>query len=216
MRKIPVSTVILSIVFVALWIAACKPSEDSSSDSPTATVGVLPTSVLTSTPEPTPQPEPTSPPPFSGIINGISFVGPQQLPKASDFSPKCTGFNVREASAQEASSSDLDFQVTYLPVNAQLRRVGVSACEDDIVLILREYVLPQGGLIQVVRRRGPAIFASEDAPRDLVPVIVGERPAAKGEFIIYMRDERSAWQVILKGVNISELAMIADGIRAPG
>ncbi len=202
----------------------------------TQAVVASPVPTVEPTATPVPEQSPTEGParvamlttPFEGELNGFTFFGSNfESPICKQpLSPKCTvsatcNNNVRDAPEEEGIASRLNFTVTYLPAGAEQRYVAVSACEDDVIVMSREYSV-QGGIVQVVRMSGPPCVSSF-RPRDLLEATtIGGRPAVilkpiipnpKGRMIIYMRDDLSLWNVNTFQLGLEELIKVAEGVK---
>jgi hypothetical protein len=169
------------------------------------------------------------PKPFEGELNGFTFYNPANFDTWAllrAWSPKCsgsvtTGTNVRYATGEEGIASRLNFAVTYLPPGAEQAYVAVSACEDDVIAMSREYTV-QGGIVQVGRVSGPPYVLSA-VPRDLLEATtIGGRPAViskplisnpKGRMAIYMRDHFSVWTISGFQISLEVLIKVADGVK---
>ena len=172
---------------------------------------------------------PAKPPtPFEGELNGFTFFVSKSVSPIckQPLSPKCTinaatGNNVRYATEEEGIASRLNFTITYLPPGAEQRYVAVTACEDDVIVMSREYSV-QGGIVQVVRMSGPPCVQSA-GPRDLLETTtIGGRPAViskplipnpKGRMTIYLRDDFSLWHISSFQISLEELIKVAEGVK---
>ncbi len=148
---------------------------------------------------------------FRGTLNGFEFG--RSLP-VTEMSNKCTGNPVKDGGATEASSSGLNFELTYLPAAAQLNYVASSLCVDDVFLINKQYSVQGAGFFQVRRRKGPPFFEADFTRDQLRPATIGGRPAVVAPSVIYLRDAGSSWYLYAMGVDINELETIAEGLRA--
>ena len=154
---------------------------------------------------------------FFGTLNGFTF-GTEEVPPLAAMSTKCrftpgAGNNIKDVGAAAAAASELHFELAYVPANMQLDYVAASQCEDEVFLINVQYSGQSIGFVQVLRRKGPPEFRAETDRAGLVPTTIGARPSViAGDFLIYMRDDISAWRLVGVGPGPHELQKIAEGL----